>query len=114
MVFLGRIAVLLTALSALALADYEPNWPSVDSRPLPTWFDEAKGKTKEKREKKREMDKHTLHVFPFLLSLLLFALSLSAHSFPCDTQSASFYTGASTGQSVSQTAFASLGPPFLS
>ena len=21
---------------------YEPNWPSLDSRPLPTWYDEAK------------------------------------------------------------------------
>ena len=21
---------------------YQPNWPSLDSRPLPSWFDEAK------------------------------------------------------------------------
>jgi len=25
-----------------ALANYEPNWNSIDSRPLPQWFDEAK------------------------------------------------------------------------
>ena len=25
-----------------ALAKYEPNWNSIDSRPLPQWFDEAK------------------------------------------------------------------------
>lgn len=53
MVSFEKITVLLAALSAVALADYEPNWPSVDSRPLPTWFDEAKGKKKKKREEKR-------------------------------------------------------------
>jgi len=25
-----------------ALAHYQPNWESIDSRPLPQWFDEAK------------------------------------------------------------------------
>ncbi len=28
--------------SALILALYEPNWDSLDSRPLPDWYDDAK------------------------------------------------------------------------
>ena len=27
---------------SLSYARYEPNWPSIDSRPLPPWYDEAK------------------------------------------------------------------------
>ena len=30
------------ALFLVASLAYEPNWDSVDSRPLPEWFDEAK------------------------------------------------------------------------
>ena len=47
MVNLMAIAVLVIQLlfcymSNRALAHYEPNWKSIDSRPLPHWFDEAK------------------------------------------------------------------------
>jgi len=31
-----------TTLYTVASAQYQPNWDSVDSRPLPQWFDEAK------------------------------------------------------------------------
>ena len=38
--------ILLFLLSSLILTihgeRYEPNWPSLDSRPLPSWYDEAK------------------------------------------------------------------------
>ena len=28
--------------AGLVIADYSPNWASLDSRPLPSWYDEAK------------------------------------------------------------------------
>jgi hypothetical protein len=34
---------LLAAAGALGVgAQYQPNWASLDSRPLPSWYDEAK------------------------------------------------------------------------
>ena len=39
---LGLAAVALAAIIALCAARYEPNWDSIDSRPLPAWYDEAK------------------------------------------------------------------------
>ncbi|XP_055958257.1 alpha-L-fucosidase [Patella vulgata] len=39
--FLGRLCFIITVSFSIAVR-YEPNWPSIDSRPLPTWFDEAK------------------------------------------------------------------------
>lgn len=35
-------AALLTVLAAQATARYTPDWASLDSRPLPTWYDESK------------------------------------------------------------------------
>lgn len=32
----------LSLLILIAKADYEPNWESLDSRPLPQWYDDAK------------------------------------------------------------------------
>lgn len=34
--------LLLLALCSLASANYEPNWNSLDARPLPSWYDESK------------------------------------------------------------------------
>jgi len=34
--------VLLCSIAPLVVARYQPNWESVDSRPLPDWYDEAK------------------------------------------------------------------------
>ena len=36
------IELLCCCLMHTAVAKYEPNWNSIDSRPLPQWFDEAK------------------------------------------------------------------------
>eukprot|EP01133_Synstelium_polycarpum_P014165 gene14165-16697_t len=37
------IVIVLVAFTALVAAQtYEPNWPSVNSRPLPSWYDQAK------------------------------------------------------------------------
>ena len=41
------MVMLYIALAFLLLHDinaihYQPNWPSLDSRPLPLWYDEAK------------------------------------------------------------------------
>ena len=33
---------LLAAVHVAAAAHYDPNWPSLMTRPLPPWFDEAK------------------------------------------------------------------------
>ena len=36
-------AVLLLCIYSINVANgYDPNWASIDSRPLPTWYDEAK------------------------------------------------------------------------
>lgn len=38
-----RLIILIIALTLPSLnAKYEPNWNSLDSRPLPSWFDESK------------------------------------------------------------------------
>lgn len=41
-----RVLLLLTLLVGLSYAPdpvvYQPNWPSLDSRPLPQWYDDAK------------------------------------------------------------------------
>ena len=41
-----RIAAVFLAVSSVALLSqsktYEPNWSSLDSRPLPSWYDDAK------------------------------------------------------------------------
>ena len=37
------LAILVTLCCAgLVVGDYSPNWTSLDSRPLPSWYDEAK------------------------------------------------------------------------
>jgi len=36
------IKLLFCCIVNTAVARYEPNWKSIDSRPLPEWFDEAK------------------------------------------------------------------------
>ena len=37
------VPLLILSLSwSINAAHYEPNWPSLDSRPLPAWYDEAK------------------------------------------------------------------------
>lgn len=37
-----RLAVCLLVPVLLVAAKYEPNWKSIDSRPLPDWYDQAK------------------------------------------------------------------------
>ena len=37
----AAICALLPALAS-AVGKYQPNWPSLDARPLPAWYDEAK------------------------------------------------------------------------
>lgn len=37
-----HLAALLFSAGVVATTRYEPNWESIDSRPLPTWYDEAK------------------------------------------------------------------------
>lgn len=34
--------ILLLCVFQVTLGRYEPNWESIDSRPLPAWFDESK------------------------------------------------------------------------
>ena len=34
--------LLLFALLGVSLADYTPDWPSLDSRPVPSWYEDAK------------------------------------------------------------------------
>jgi len=34
--------LLLFAFLAVGLADYTPDWPSLDSRPIPKWYEDAK------------------------------------------------------------------------
>lgn len=36
------VAAFLSVLAARAAARYTEDWPSLDSRPLPSWYDEAK------------------------------------------------------------------------
>lgn len=36
------IFLLFFCLCSLTTAKYQPNWDSLDKRPLPTWYDEAK------------------------------------------------------------------------
>jgi len=38
----NMLFVLVLCLIASSLAKYQPNWESIDSRPLPQWYDEAK------------------------------------------------------------------------
>ena len=38
----SAILIFILALSVGDARKYEPLWPDLDSRPLPTWFDEAK------------------------------------------------------------------------
>ncbi|KRX21618.1 Alpha-L-fucosidase [Trichinella nelsoni] len=44
MIFVWKVFLVLsfTVWQFFASADYEPNWDSLDSRPIPCWFDEAK------------------------------------------------------------------------
>ncbi|KAL1246062.1 putative alpha-L-fucosidase [Trichinella spiralis] len=44
MIFVWKAFLVLsfTVWQFFASADYEPNWDSLDSRPIPCWFDEAK------------------------------------------------------------------------
>ena len=37
-----KLAVCLVLCFTIISARYEPNWESLDSRPLPAWYDEAK------------------------------------------------------------------------
>ena len=37
-----NIALALFLLHDINAIHYQPNWPSLDSRPLPMWYDEAK------------------------------------------------------------------------
>ena len=39
---LSVLLVFILAFESVTSIHYEPNWDSVDSRPLPDWFDEAK------------------------------------------------------------------------
>nr|CAH7755775.1 unnamed protein product [Callosobruchus chinensis] len=39
---IGLPFVLFSCLSYINCAKYEPNWDSLDTRPAPKWFDEAK------------------------------------------------------------------------
>lgn len=39
---MGRLVVCLLVPVLLVAAKYEPNWKSIDSRPLPDWYDQAK------------------------------------------------------------------------
>jgi len=34
--------IVLLCLIGLSRAKYQPNWESIDSRPLPQWYDDAK------------------------------------------------------------------------
>ena len=34
--------IVILCCAGLAVADYSPDWSSLDSRPLPSWYDEAK------------------------------------------------------------------------
>ena len=38
----SSFVLLVFLLPALSMAEYKPYWPSLDSRPLPSWYDEAK------------------------------------------------------------------------
>ena len=41
--FIGLIPVLLVVFFAVcSSAQYQPNWNSIDSRPLPAWYDQSK------------------------------------------------------------------------
>ena len=37
------MCLVMTILSSLGQALYEPNWESIDSRPSPQWFEDAVG-----------------------------------------------------------------------
>ena len=37
-----KLGLLCVVIAALASAEYQPNWNSLDKRPLPEWYDEAK------------------------------------------------------------------------
>jgi alpha-L-fucosidase len=39
---IGKRAIFCFSLITAALAQYQPTWKSIDSRPLPEWYDEAK------------------------------------------------------------------------
>ena len=36
------ILLLLFVVLGVSLADYTPDWPSLDSRPIPSWYEDAK------------------------------------------------------------------------
>ena len=36
------VLLVLLLFCSLAVAEYEPNWGSLDARPLPAWYDQAK------------------------------------------------------------------------
>ena len=42
--FTSKIFLCLTFITVLAIcqADYQPTWDSLDSRPIPSWFDDSK------------------------------------------------------------------------
>ena len=43
--FKGMVKIALSVIlccAGLVVAEYSPDWPSLDSRPLPPWYDEAK------------------------------------------------------------------------
>ena len=41
-VWLLLLLVLMLVTPGVRSAGYSPDWPSLDSRPLPAWYDEAK------------------------------------------------------------------------
>ena len=40
--FIGLLLLCIIANITVSAIKYEPNWKSLDSRPLPSWYDEAK------------------------------------------------------------------------
>ena len=40
--FFGRVVLCFTLLFSVSAIKYEPTWESLDARPLPSWYDEAK------------------------------------------------------------------------
>ena len=39
---ISQFSLVLVSLFGMVVGEYQPNWSSLDSRPLPPWFDEAK------------------------------------------------------------------------
>ena len=76
-------ALLLAALAACAHAqyNYSANWPSINSRPLPSWYDQAKVRAGAARNKPRNhMPPAPLHDTPHGLHRSLAFSSTGASS----------------------------------